>query len=52
LSQSTSRSPLITWGGADGIDALNIHLDEFGESVLIEIENEVMDEIESIANND
>jgi hypothetical protein len=39
-------------GGAAGIDTLNTHLDEFGESILIKIENEVMDEIESIANDD
>jgi hypothetical protein len=36
----------------DRIDSLNIHLDEFREAILVQVEDEVMDEVETIADND
>ena len=37
---------------ADGIDPLNINLNELGQAILVQVENEVVDEVESVANND
>ena len=37
---------------ADGIDPLNINLDELGQAILVQVENVVVDEVESVANND
>jgi len=34
------------------VDSLNIYLDKFGETVLIEVENEIMNKVEPIADND
>lgn len=47
VKQSTDdlRSP-------DGIDALYIDFDELCEAILIEVKNEVVDEVETIADND
>ena len=36
---------------ANGINPLDIDLDEFGEAVLVQIENQVVDEVEAVANN-
>ena len=36
----------------DRIDSLNIHLDEFREAILVQVEDEVMDEVETITDND
>jgi hypothetical protein len=36
----------------DRIDSLNIHLDEFREAILVQVEDEVMDEVETIVDND
>jgi hypothetical protein len=38
--------------GANGVDALNIDLDKLRKSILVEIKNEVVHEVEAIANND
>jgi hypothetical protein len=37
---------------ADRIDPLNINLNELGQAILVQIENEVVDEVESVANDD
>jgi hypothetical protein len=37
--------------GVHEIDALSIHFNEFGESMLTKMENKVMDKIELIAND-
>jgi len=34
------------------VDSLNIYLDKFGETVLIEVENEIMNKVKPIADND
>jgi len=34
------------------VDSLNIYLDKFGETVLVKVENEIMNEVEPIADND
>jgi hypothetical protein len=38
-------------GSAHGVHALHIHLDELGESVLIQIQNKVVYEVEAVAND-
>lgn len=35
-----------------GVDALDIHLDEVGKTILVEIEHQVVDKVEAIADND
>lgn len=37
---------------SNGVDTLNVNLNELGEPILVEVQNEVVDEIEAVADND
>ena len=49
-SQSISRSHPPK--GRHGIDSLNINLNKIGESVLVQVENEIMNEVGAIVDDD
>jgi hypothetical protein len=38
--------------GSDRVDSLDIHLDKLGEVVLVQVQNEVVDKIETITDRD
>ncbi len=37
--------------GANRVDSLYVHLDEFGEVVLVQVKNEVVNKVETVADN-
>jgi len=36
----------------DGVDALNVYLDELGKTILVQIQDQVVDKVETVTNND